>query len=73
MSIHIKNISDLKGNTFTISGLPKEIGIKDGSTMEVVWANDVHMELISAGGSRICLRTYIAIDLLSYKETDEML
>ena len=46
MSISIKNIKDIESKSFTISGLPKEIGIVDGSTVTVVWANDIHVELI---------------------------
>jgi len=69
MSISIKNIKDIESKSFTISGLPKEIGIVDGSTVTVVWANDIHVELISSTKIRVCLRTHLVYDLLSYIET----
>jgi hypothetical protein len=67
MSITIKNIKEIEGKSFIIRGLPQAINIKDGSTMFVVWANDTHVELKSTGGSRVCLRTHIALNLLNYK------
>ena len=69
MSIVVRNIKEIEGNQFIVNGLPSELNIADGSTVIVVWANDTHVELKTMGGARICLRTYLVFDLLTYKET----
>ena len=65
----IENIYDTVGQTITVYGLPSAFGIIDGTNMIVVWINDTHVELKSTSGVRICLRTYIAEEVIHYKTT----
>lgn len=64
MKINLKNIKDLKNQWFTIIGLPSSYNIKDGTKMKVIWLNDLFIELHSRDNKRICIRTYIAKDVM---------
>ena len=65
MSIKVQNIKSLEGNWYRIYGLPSQLNVVDGCRMQVAWANDVHVELVDTNGRRICLRTYIALDVIT--------
>ena len=68
MTGRIENINDTVGHTVTIYGLPESVGIPDGTDMKVVWINDLHVELKTLDGVRICLRTHIAERVMYYHE-----
>jgi len=68
----IKDIYSTTGQTVTIYGLSETLGIDDGSAMTVVWINTTHVELKSDSGFRICLRTWIAEDVM-YHYTEPFL
>lgn len=67
MNNTIKNINEVVGKSVIISGLPSELKIEDGSLANVIWVNDTHVELHLMSGRRLCLRTYVAKDVLYEK------
>ena len=68
MKLTLKNIINMKGHWVTVYGLPRELGITDGTHVKIVWVNETHVELMGGDNERVCLRTYIAEQVLYYNE-----
>lgn len=53
---------------FTINGLEIRTGVKYGTVVQLLWVNDTHVGMITLNGVRLCIRTYIARDILTLRE-----
>lgn len=68
MKLALDDIIKMKSKWVTVYGLPSELNWKDGTRVKIIWINETHVEIMSGADERLCLRTYIAEDVLYYNE-----